>query len=179
MAEPSWLAQAREMRQETPRRSRREISDALDVSIQEVDYWMARDRQKAKPKRAIRRRRKAAISPDLALRMRLFWRGDPRRRCRNPDCQRPFVRTKTHHAVYRQHIQDERGDEWDPDDALNTCDDCHHRHHHDSNFKLPMRSLRPENIAFAARLFKSKARAHSYFHRYYAGEDPRVERLLR
>lgn len=170
------------MRAQTPRRTRREIASALKIDINQLDYWIARERKvKREPslrRSAPKRRPRPRFTKKLERRMIAFKNGDRSRRCRNPDCERPFVLTHAHHSVYKQHVIAEGKDEWDPWLALNICPACHGRHHDPFDpWKLPMRSLRANNISFAEDLF-GPYKAYVYFHRRYDGEDPRVERLL-
>lgn len=81
-----------------------------------------------------------------------------------------------HHVCYRAHVRREGGDEWNPANALALATPCHEAHHARRRV-LPVSVLRDENIAFAAGLLGPLA-AHSYFARYYASTDSRVEALL-
>jgi 5-methylcytosine-specific restriction endonuclease McrA len=81
-----------------------------------------------------------------------------------------------HHAVYRQHVRREGGDEWDARNAVTLCTSCHSSHHHRGRV-LPLVLLPDSVYAFACELMG--AAAYDYLRRRYAGEDPRLERILR
>jgi hypothetical protein len=80
-----------------------------------------------------------------------------------------------HHVIFRQHVEREHGDRWDPGNALGLCL-MHHSEAHGLR-RLDVSNLRDENYAFAAELFGVQ-RAYLYLRRYYVGDDPRLDALM-
>lgn len=95
-------------------------------------------------------------------------------RCAAPGCS--SVATDPHHVVYRNKLRRERLPEWDPDNGLPLCRDCHDAHHYAPGKALPLTCLRDENIAFAFAALG--AYAYDYLRRRHAGRDPRLESHL-
>jgi hypothetical protein len=80
-----------------------------------------------------------------------------------------------HHVVLEQHVIRCGGDRWHPDNALALCRRCHLPLAHAR--KLPLTTLRDENLDFAFNLLGSHA--YDYMRRRYAGDDPRLDERLR
>lgn len=87
---------------------------------------------------------------------------------------------EVHHVLSRQHCRLYGAPRYSPDNALRLCakapQSCHSRHTSHQEL-LPLACLRDENIAFAAKWLGPEL-AHEHLTRYYAGSDPRVDRLL-
>lgn len=81
-----------------------------------------------------------------------------------------------HHICYVQHVRRERGDVWDPRNALTLCVDCHSAHHSRKRI-LPLGLLPDAALEFAAETFGGPA-AYVYLRRRYEGDDPRLEDFL-
>lgn len=96
--------------------------------------------------------------------------------CVHPLCEDPHRPSHEHHVVYEQHVKREGGDRWDPRNALRLCVSCHSSHHRRGRV-VPLVALRDENYEFAAELLGSAA--YDYLRRRYAGEDPRLDMMLR
>lgn len=84
--------------------------------------------------------------------------------CQHPRCDGTSDVLHQHHVIYRQHVRDQGGDEWNPDNALSLCARCHGRHHR-RGAVLPVAALRDENIQFAVALLGPAAVV--YLSRYY------------
>jgi hypothetical protein len=83
--------------------------------------------------------------------------------CAMCGCPPWLTRMHAHHTVYRQHLA--RNDWWDPDNALQLCQDCHERHHTRTR-PVFREALRERNLEFASRVLK--AAAGTYLARYYS-----------
>lgn len=98
-----------------------------------------------------------------------------------------------HHCVYRQELRRlarelTRGDVGPPlnvreatllNDRRNLVPlgpRCHAAHHNRSRV-LPLKALPDSVFEFAAQ-YMGEGRAYEYLHRYYAGDDPRLDALL-
>lgn len=92
-----------------------------------------------------------------------------------------------HHVVEKQWLVNNGFsviEQYDPDNALRTCDrftenDCHGKHTRGARRqdRLHLRNLRQENLDYAFRVMG--AAAGSYLRRRYRGEDERLDRLER
>jgi 5-methylcytosine-specific restriction endonuclease McrA len=80
-----------------------------------------------------------------------------------------------HHVVYRQHVRVERGDEWDPRNAMPLCNSCHMSHHRRGRV-IPLSKLPDLAYEFAGELLGRAA--YDYLARRYLGDDSRLVALL-
>jgi hypothetical protein len=112
-----------------------------------------------------------------------FWDDEPKRKRKNnrkapgkwlrkrkarcERCNRRAPRLPLHHVVYRQHVEKEGGDVWDPRNAMTLCDDCHDAHH-DRVAIIPTSALPRSAVQFAVELM-GQDRARIYLARYYGG----------
>lgn len=76
-----------------------------------------------------------------------------------------------HHVVYRQHVRNYGGDQWDPANSMLVGDKfgrctCHARHHAGGRGRIPMSKVPQAAVEFA-RALMGPAAAHYYFRRYY------------
>lgn len=90
------------------------------------------------------------------------WREAKQRGCHL--CQRRTV--AQHHVVYRQHVRQAGGDEWDPRNSMSLCQP-HHVDHHSRTDVIALASISQETWAFAQDTF-GVGPAEMYFARYYA-----------
>lgn len=81
-----------------------------------------------------------------------------------------------HHSTYEKEIRRCGGNKWEPNAGITLCENCHWSQHSPKGIRLPLASLRDENIQYAFSLMGP--RAYDYLRRFYSGSDPRVEDLL-
>lgn len=81
-----------------------------------------------------------------------------------------------HHAIYAQHVVREGGDVDDPRNLVPVAWACHGAHHGRSR-QLALRML-PDSVFAFARDVLGAGVAYEYLRRRYAGDDPRLHRLL-
>lgn len=81
-----------------------------------------------------------------------------------------------HHIVFRQHVENERGDEWDPRNAMTVCPACHAAHH--ARVRLLLAVDLPDSVFEFASELMGPGRAYNYLRRGYEGPDARLDRLL-
>lgn len=100
------------------------------------------------------------------------WHAGEGRACENPDCLGSVGRIAAHHCVYRQAIQREGGDVWDPRNRMMLCAACHGSHHRGGRV-LRLAVLPASVIEFAFDTLGPGA-GYEYLRRRYAGPDPRL-----
>lgn len=82
---------------------------------------------------------------------------------------------EAHHVIEAQYLRINGHPAYDPRNALRLCPACHHRHTVRAD-PLPLTCLTDENFHYAFDLLGEKA--EGYLRTHYAGEDPRLERLI-
>lgn len=95
--------------------------------------------------------------------------------CQNSACGRSTYVWDAHHVVEKKYLKKHGLPLFDPRNALRLCESCHSRHTTASQ-RIPMESLRDENIDYAFEILG--AYAYDYLHRYYDGTDGRVQASL-
>lgn len=78
----------------------------------------------------------------------------------------------SHHVVYEQELSRRGAALWDTRNALPLCFHCHNEHHKPgvrSDMRVPLGSLRPENINYAAEVLGDYAM--DYLHKRYGTHD--------
>jgi 5-methylcytosine-specific restriction endonuclease McrA len=81
-----------------------------------------------------------------------------------------------HHVIYGQRVRQEKGNYWDPRNALTLCKRCH-ENHHAGRPRLKLSKLRDANYEFALELL-GPGKVLNYFEAKYADDgDPRFERV--
>jgi hypothetical protein len=78
-------------------------------------------------------------------------------------CGNHFTHT-LHHVVLAQHLRAKGGDEWEPDNALPICRQCHDDHH-GAVRRIPVQALLRVNREFVDELLGPAA--GDYLSRYY------------
>jgi len=116
--------------------------------------------------------RPVAVRPPPVRHTRKAWNAGKMK------CVRCGKRAQRHHAIYESHVI--AADPFRRYDVANRVGLCpvHHRQHHDRIDVVPIAALPDHVIAFAADLLGPGA-AYVYLRRYYAGDDPRVDALVR
>lgn len=93
------------------------------------------------------------------------WRSALRQNCENPGCLSSGDVMVQHHVMYRRHVYEAAGDQWDPRNSMTLCRSCHQRHH------IRSKTLDLESLPLAARGFVVETlgsdRAYEYLRRYY------------